>query len=728
MKRIVKSLLNSYSQVFFSNNLFFAGILFVVSFFDLYAGICGLISVLITNLVAYTLGYNRINIEKGYYGFNSLLVGLGVGLNYAPNLALFCLVIFAAIFTFFVTVNLDGILGKYGLPYLSLPFVISLQMILIATRNFNALHLSERGIYVANSLYQLGGLKLVDVYDWWNNISLLNSLKLYFYSLGSIFFQSNLIAGILISFGLLVYSRIAFTLSIIGFYAAYFFFRLMGFDFTSIGYDSIGFNFILTSIALGAFFIVPSKISYWWVVLVLPIVAMLSIAMSQLFALMQVAIYSLPFSFIVISFVYALKLRTFPTNNLVEVKVQQYSPEKNLYFYQNTKTRFQNAVYYQVALPFWGEWKVYQSHNGEFTHKDEWKHALDFVVEDSEKNQFMNDGSNVTDYYCYNKQVLAPLGGYVVELIDEVEDNRIGDVNVNQNWGNVLIIKHEEGFYSKLAHLKSGSFKVKKGDYVHRGQILATVGNSGRSPFPHLHFQLQLTPYIGAKTIDYPLGYYLENHFAFKNFKSFQVPKKDAVVSNFAVNPFLANGLHFIPGKRLQFEVSDNKHNKKSEQRWEVFVDSYNISYIHCYTTNSYAYFTNDTTVHYFKNFVGDRKSLLYYFFLACFKVPLGFADNIVIEDSLPLHIVYAPHRLFLQDFISPFYLFLKSKYKLKFTADSSMFSTEKVILESCVKNYIFQKKTSEMKFSIEITNDGIEQFNIFTKHINYQAKCIRKQ
>ena len=70
--------LNSYSQVFFSKSKVLAIFLVFISFFDYGAGIGGLLSVLAANLLGYLLGYNEYYLKNGFYGFNALLVGLGV--------------------------------------------------------------------------------------------------------------------------------------------------------------------------------------------------------------------------------------------------------------------------------------------------------------------------------------------------------------------------------------------------------------------------------------------------------------------------------------------------------------------------------------------------------------------------------------------------------------------------------------------------------------------------
>ena len=63
----------------------FAVILMVITFFDLYAGLLGLLSVLTTNLTGFLLGFDKKIISKGVFGFNSLLVGLGLGIYFQPG-------------------------------------------------------------------------------------------------------------------------------------------------------------------------------------------------------------------------------------------------------------------------------------------------------------------------------------------------------------------------------------------------------------------------------------------------------------------------------------------------------------------------------------------------------------------------------------------------------------------------------------------------------------------
>jgi len=96
----------------------------------------------------------------------------------------------------------------------------------------------------------------------------------------------------------------------------------------------------------------------------------------------------------------------------------------------------------------------------------------------------------------------APTGTPIVSVLDGtvvlVEDfgfpdgsgNKWGNTSENGGFGNLLRIKHNNGTYSEYHHIKSGSFQVKQGDTVKKGQVVAQVDHNGWSSGPHLHFQM----------------------------------------------------------------------------------------------------------------------------------------------------------------------------------------------------------------------------------------------
>lgn len=708
LQLITSGILNSYSQVFFSDNRLLAAILLLVTFVDPFAGFYGLVAVLFTNGAGFYLGFNKFLISRGLYGFNSLLTGLGLGIYFAPGWHLLLLVLLAAALTLLLCVAAEGVIGKYFLPYLSIPFIISIWVFTLATRDLTALGISHRGVYTLNELYHYGGNTLVGLYELWHQLNLAPSLRVFFISLGAIFFQFNVLSGIIISLGLLYFSRIAFTLSLLGFYSAFFFYDLIGANLDELNYSYIGFNYILTSIAIGGFFVIPSLSSYISVVFLIPLVALLTISLSSALALFSLPVYSLPFNLIVLLFLYALKFRTINTNKLHTLFYQYNSPEKNLYAFHNANERFAHMDNIQINLPFFGTWTVTQSYNGEFTHKDKWRHALDFEIIDEDGKSYRDKGDNCSDYYCYDKAVLAPAEGVIHEVCDDISDNTIGEVNLLHNWGNTIIIQHEDGLYSKLSHLKEKSICVKKGEKVKQGQAIARVGNSGRSPVPHLHFQIQATPWIGSPTIEYPISRYILSNGGGFEFRSFDVPAKGQKITNVDVNNMMKNAFSFIPGRKMQ--IIETRNGQKNTENWEVLTSIYNKSYIECTRTQSRAWFENDGTVWFFTHFEGDRKSLLYYFYLSFYKVQQGFYKDILLKDSYPVNQVFSGSLLFFQDIFAPFYLFLKSGYNIKYEFIDNSLSPGLIKLNSSASSFIFGKFSDKLDFSMEIDRKGIRR------------------
>lgn len=710
-----ESTLNSYSQIFFSNNKLFAVLLIIVTFFDLYAGISGLIAVLVSNIASYFIGFNQSNIKAGYYGFNSLLVGLGLGVYFLPTPEYFLLLIFVSLFTVFISVVLEGVIGKYALPYLSIPFLIVLWLAILATREFSVLEISERGIYNTNEMFAIGGIGMVKIYDWFTNLNLPESVVIYFRSLAAIFFQYHLFSGIIIAIGILIYSRISFILSLLGFFSAYIFYNILGADINQLNYGYIGFNYILTAIAIGGFFIIPSKHSFLWVLLLTPLISIIIVSTSTILALYQLSIYSLPFNVIVLVFLYVLKFRENPKLKPEVVTVQQNSPENNFYAHSNHKSRFQDWEFVPISLPFWGKWKVSQGHNGELTHKDNWKFAWDFQIIGENEEIFKNDGHIVSDYFCYNKPVIAPADGWIEQIVNGIVDNEIGDMNLEYNWGNSIVIKHSDKLYSQISHLKNDSIKVQKGDYIKRGDVLASCGNSGRSPEPHIHFQIQTTPFVGSKTLNYPIENYIKiekNNF---DFSSYCIPKKDEIISNIEENDQLNKAFHFIPGQTLNFEVSVSGTDEKRTVLWEIQTDIFNNSVIYCSFSKSKAYFSKSNNVFYFTHFTGNKNSLLYYFYLGLNKVVTGFYKEMEIIDDYPLSILRRNFITIIQDFIAPFYLFIKAKYKIKYIGLKEDILNSSIELKSSSKFTMAGNLIKEYKFKTTVENQQIKKFIIET-------------
>jgi hypothetical protein len=300
---------------------------------------------------------------------------------------------------------------------------------------------------------------------------------------------------------------------------------------------------------------------------------------------------------------------------------------------------------------------------------------------------------------------------------DGIDDNLVGEVNTVKNWGNTIIIKHADGLYSKLSHLQKGSVSVKTGDNVRYGQVIGKVGNSGRSPYPHLHFQLQSTPYIGSKTLKYPLFSYLENG---EKIRTYSYPSLDQKIKHIEDNPVLKRALNFMPGTKIQWKIKTPEG--EVDTTWEVFTNQYNKSFIFCNNTKSMAYFQNDGVYFSFTHFSGERESLLYDFYLTAFRVPVVYVDGYVTSDSLPANQTFKGWRLFLHDFTAPFFIYLKVNFIVTLTMLGSEYDPDSFIFSSKLTGSSFNKILWNKDFRLSVNKDN--SLKLENKSLELEAIC----
>ena len=112
---------------------------------------------------------------------------------------------------------------------------------------------------------------------------------------------------------------------------------------------------------------------------------------------------------------------------------------------------------------------------------------------------FKGDERDRNSYYSYGQPVLAVAGGTVVAARDGMPDNVPGPPNDFQRavpitletvTGNTVILDLGGGQFAHYYHLQPGSLRVKTGDRVQSGAVLARIGVSGDPNVPHLHFEV----------------------------------------------------------------------------------------------------------------------------------------------------------------------------------------------------------------------------------------------
>ncbi|MGV3723311.1 MAG: M23 family metallopeptidase [Actinomycetota bacterium] len=150
-----------------------------------------------------------------------------------------------------------------------------------------------------------------------------------------------------------------------------------------------------------------------------------------------------------------------------------------------------------VALdpPFRGRWIVFHGGASSLINhhagNEAQANALDLLI-DARKSPEPPD--RLESYAAWGQPLLAPAAGRVVVVENSLPDQPIGGSDPKNLVGNHVTLEIAPERYVLLAHLKKGSVRVKVGDEVKGGAILARCGNSGNTSEPHLHFQVQNRP------------------------------------------------------------------------------------------------------------------------------------------------------------------------------------------------------------------------------------------
>jgi hypothetical protein len=107
------------------------------------------------------------------------------------------------------------------------------------------------------------------------------------------------------------------------------------------------------------------------------------------------------------------------------------------------------------------------------------------------------DPTRNESYLTFGAEVLAVTDGQIVEVRDGMAENVpnvLPPPDVATAAGNYVIEALADGRFALYAHVQPGSLRVRPGDRVRRGDVLALVGNTGNSSMPHLHFHVMDRP------------------------------------------------------------------------------------------------------------------------------------------------------------------------------------------------------------------------------------------
>ena len=141
---------------------------------------------------------------------------------------------------------------------------------------------------------------------------------------------------------------------------------------------------------------------------------------------------------------------------------------------------------YLPPVPTEGRFYISQGFNGELTHQGpEAQYAIDIV---------MPEGT----------PVLAARDGRVMEVQDDFFEGGQDEKRYRER-ANLVRVLHEDGTMAVYAHLKLESVRVRPGQAVLAGEVIAESGNTGYSSGPHLHFAVQRN--TGTELVSIPFRF-----------------------------------------------------------------------------------------------------------------------------------------------------------------------------------------------------------------------------
>jgi urea transporter len=254
---VVDTLLRGIGQVMFQNNPL-TGLLFLVGIFvnSLKFGGAALLGVAASTLAAYLLGADRGLIRNGLFGFNGVLVGIGLAFFLEFDFLLAVYIVLGAVVSTIVMMALSNLLSPWDMPALTAPFVLTAWLLLFAVYQFARIRPSPLIAPVPLEPQAAVQTQLRELATGAGGLTVANLAHGFFRGVGEVMFQDNLLTGVIFLVAILVNSRVSAAFAALGSALALLTALAVGADGFSIYHGLYGFNAVLCAIALGGLFFV----------------------------------------------------------------------------------------------------------------------------------------------------------------------------------------------------------------------------------------------------------------------------------------------------------------------------------------------------------------------------------------------------------------------------------------------------------------------------------------
>ncbi|WP_150295584.1 urea transporter [Sphingobium estronivorans] len=298
--------LRGVGQVLLQNNSY-AGLFFLIGIFCNSAlfGSAVLLGTAVSTATALLLGVDRAQVRAGLFGFNGGLVAIALLYFLQPGVLTWCCVIFAAACSTIMMAAFLTLMSAWKLPALTAPFVFTSLCFFLATARFGRLQ--------STHLLPTAGLPgAVTVEGVVTGSTIAEGI---FNGIAQVFFQGNVITGILFAVGLLISSRMACTAALVGSLSGLLVAWGMGAAEPAIRAGAFGYNSTLVAIALSGVFFVLDRVSIAYALLATIATAIVFAAVSA--ALEPLGVPALTLPFVLVTWLFLLASPIFPKLRLV---------------------------------------------------------------------------------------------------------------------------------------------------------------------------------------------------------------------------------------------------------------------------------------------------------------------------------------------------------------------------------------------------------------------------
>ncbi len=216
-------------------------ILIAVTVSSYYLGIIALASAIIGTFVGKLGGADENTINRGLFGYNSVLTGMALALFLSGPFMWIIALVGSAIAAIF-TAMMMHFMKKTEIPILTFPFIILTWFILLASYKLKGIRLTSE-------------LEPQNLTHWELNIEgKINLLDVIFNGIGQVFFLDEAISGIIIYFAIFLAGKKIGFYAVIGNVAAIIIAYFLGGEHSLIVMGLYGYNAILTIIAVSVVF------------------------------------------------------------------------------------------------------------------------------------------------------------------------------------------------------------------------------------------------------------------------------------------------------------------------------------------------------------------------------------------------------------------------------------------------------------------------------------------